>query len=332
MRRRDLIALGGAAAVAGPTVASAQQSQIPVVGFLRVTSAADATNLVNAFRQGLVDAGFVEGRNIAIEYRWADGHGDRLPRLAADLINRQVAAIVGHSTAVMAAKVATTTIPIVGVVGDDPVRTGTGRDSIDRVATSRVYLFGTIDVSGKRLGLLRELVPQSNVLAALLDTNLVEFDQELRALEAAAKIMDRRLMVVRVSTAQELDAAFISIVQSGASALHMGSGPFFTSQRQRLVLLSTRHAIPTSYTDREFVAAGGLLSYGPSQLEAYRRAAGYVARIIRGEKAGDLPFELPKKYELVVNSRHCEIAWPHGSKFDAVAGRRGDREPGRCRP
>jgi putative ABC transport system substrate-binding protein len=161
--------------------------------------------------------------------------------------------------------------------------------------------FGTIDVSGKRLGLLRELVPQSNVLAALLDTNLVEFDQELRALEAAAKTMDRRLMVVRVSTPQELDAAFITIVQSGASALHMGSGPFFTSQRQRLVLLSTRHAIPTSYTDREFVAAGGLLSYGPSQLEAYRRAAGYVARIIRGEKAGDLPIELPKKYELVVN-------------------------------
>lgn len=301
MRRRDFIALGSAAAVAGPTVASAQQSQIPVVGFLRVTSAADATNLVNAFRQGLVDAGFVEGRNIAIEYRWADGHGDRLPRLAADLINRQVAAIVGHSTAVMAAKVATTTIPIVGVVGDDPVRTGMVTNLNRPGGNVTGVSFGTIDVSGKRLGLLRELVPQSNVLAALLDTNLVEFDQELRALEAAAKTMDRRLMVVRVSTPQELDAAFITIVQSGASALHMGSGPFFTSQRQRLVLLSTRNAIPTSYTDREFVAAGGLLSYGPSQLEAYRRAAGYVARIIRGEKAGDLPFELPKKYELVVN-------------------------------
>ena len=152
--------------------------------------------------------------------------------------------------------------------------------------------FGTIDVSGKRLGLLRELVPQSKVLAALFDTNLVEFDQELRALEAAAKTMDRRLVVVRVSKAQELDAAFVTIVQSGASALHIGSGPLFTSQRQRLVLLSTPHVIPTSYTDREYVAAGGLLSYGPSQLEAYRRAAGYVARIIRGRKAGDLPFEL----------------------------------------
>ena len=148
---------------------------------------------------------------------------------------------------------------------------------------------------------MRELVPQSKVLAALLDTNLVEFDQELRFLEAASKTMGHRLVVVRVANAQDLDAAFTTIVQSDASALHVGSGPFFTSQRQRLVLLSTRHVIPTSYTDREFVAAGGLLSYGPSQLEAYRRAAGYAARIVRGEKAGDLPFELPKKYELVVN-------------------------------
>jgi len=210
MRRREFIAgLGGTAA--WPVAARAQQSQIPVVGFLRVTSAADATNLVNAFRQGLVDAGFVEGRNIAVEYRWADGHGDRLPRLAADLINRQVTAIVGHSAAVMAAKAATTTIPIVAVVGDDPVRTGIVTNLNRPGGNVTGVSFGTIDVSGKRLGLLRELVPQSNVLAALLDTNLVEFDQELRALEAAAKIMDRRLMVVRVSTAPELDAAFISI-------------------------------------------------------------------------------------------------------------------------
>jgi putative tryptophan/tyrosine transport system substrate-binding protein len=301
MRRRDFIALGGAAAVVGPTVATAQQSQSPVVGFLRITSAADATNLVNAFRQGLADSGLVEGRNIVVEYRWADGHGDRLRRLAEELINRQVTVIVGHSTAVFAAKAATTTIPIVAVVGDDPVRTGMVANLHRPGGNVTGVSFGTIDVSGKRLGLLRELVPQSGVLAALLDTNLVEFDEELRALEAAAKAMDRRLLVVRVSTAQELDAAFVTIVQSGARALHMGSGPFFTSQRQRLVLLSTRHAIPTSYTDREFVAAGGLLSYGPSQLEAYRRAAGHVARIIRGEKAGELPFELPKKYELVVN-------------------------------
>jgi len=298
---------------------------MPVVGFLRITSAADATNLVTAFRQGLNDAGFREGQNITIEYRWADGHGERLPRLAADLIDRRVTAIVGHSTAVFAAKVATATIPIVAVVGDDPVRTGMVANLHRPGGNVTGVSFGTIDVSGKRLGLLRELVPQGNVLAALLDTNLVEFDQELRALEAAARNMDRRLVVVRVSTAQELDAAFTTIVQSGARALHMGSGPFFTSQRQRLVLLSTRHAIPTSYTDREFVAAGGLLSYGPSQLEAYRRAAGYVARIISGEKAGDLPFELPKKYELVVNLGTAKLLGPHSSKLNADAGGRGDR-------
>ena len=209
--------------------------------------------------------------------------------------------IVGHSAAAMAAKTASTTIPIVGVVGDDPVRTGLVANLNRPGGNVTGVSFGTIDVSGKRLGLLRELVPQSKVLAALLDTNLVEFDQELRFLEAASKTMGHRLVVVRVANAQDLDAAFTTIVQSDASALHVGSGPFFTSQRQRLVLLSTRHAIPTSYTDREFVAAGGLLSYGPSQLEAYRRAAGYAARIVRGEKAGDLPFELPKKYELVVN-------------------------------
>jgi ABC-type uncharacterized transport system substrate-binding protein len=301
MRRREFIALCGTAVVVGPIEARAQQAPTPVVGFLRITSAADATNLVNALREGLADAGFVEGWNIAIEYRWADGHGDRLARLAADLINRQVAVIVGHSAAARAAKAETTTIPIVAVVGDDPVRTGLVPNLNRPGGNVTGVSFGTIDVSGKRLGLLRELVPQTNVLAALLDTNLVEFDEELRAIEAASKTMGSRLVVVRVATAQDLDAAFTTIVQSGASALHVGSGPFFTSQRQRLVLLSTRHGIPTSYTDREFVAAGGLLSYGPSQLEAYRRAGGYAARIIRGEKAGDLPFELPKKYELVVN-------------------------------
>src|SRR5262245_33377148 len=169
MRRRDVIALGSAAVLAGPRVASAQQPRNPVVGFLRITSAADATNLVAAFRQGLNEAGYREGENIAIEYRWADGHGDRLPRLAADLIDRQVGAIVGHSTAVIAAKAATTTIPIVAVVGDDPVRTGMVTNLNRPGGNVTGVSFETINVSGKRLGLLRELVPQSNILAALLD-------------------------------------------------------------------------------------------------------------------------------------------------------------------
>jgi ABC-type uncharacterized transport system substrate-binding protein len=161
--------------------------------------------------------------------------------------------------------------------------------------------FSTVDVSGKRLSLLHELVPQADALAALLDLNTIEVDRELRAIEAAAKTIGRRLVVVKVATAEELDAAFTTVVQSGAGALQVGSGPFFTSQRQRLILLSSRHAIPSSYSDREFVSSGGLLSYGPSQIEAYRRAGIYAARIVRGEKAGDLPFELPRKYELVIN-------------------------------
>lgn len=301
MRRRDFIALGSAAVVARPVTAKAQQLPRPAVGFLRVTSAADAANLVTAFRQGLNDAGFIEGQNITVEYRWADGHADRLPTLAADLIDRRVAVIVGHSLVVMAAQAASATIPIVGVVGDDPVRTGIVPNLNRPGGNVTGVSFSTIDVSGKRLSLLHELVPQADALAALLDPTLPESDRELRAVEAAAKTIGRRLVVVNVAKAEDLDAAFTTVVQSGAGALLVGSGPFLTSQRQRLILLSTRHAIPSSYSDREYVTSGGLLSYGPSQVEAYRRAGVYAARIVRGEKAGDLPFELPRKYELVIN-------------------------------
>lgn len=303
MRRRDFIALSGAAIVAGTVDVRAQQSPKPVIGFLRVTSAANAANLVAAFRQGLNDAGFVDGQNITVEYRWADGQDDRLPALAADLINRQVAVIIGHSAAAVAAKAITTTVPIVAVVGDDPVHTGLVANLNRPGGNVTGVTFTTIEVSGKRLSLLSELVPHANFLAALVDPNLIAstFDRELRLIEDAAKTLDRRLLVVKVAKAQDLEAAFTVIVKSGAGALHVGSGPFFTSQRQRLILLSTRHAIPSSYSDREFVSSGGLLSYGPSQVEAYRRAGIYAARIVRGEKPGDLPVELPRKYELVIN-------------------------------
>ena len=226
-----------------------------------------------------------------------------------------MAVIVGHSPAAMAAKAATKTIPIVGVVGDDPVQTGLVANLNRPGGNVTGVTFTTVDVSGKRLSLLCELVPQANVVAALVDPNLAESDRELRVIEAAAKtigrlreraellhgLIGRRLVVVKVATAQDLDAAFTTVVQSGAGALQVGSGAFFTSQRQRLILLSTRHAVPSSYSDREFVSSGGLLSYGPSQVEAYHRAAIYAARIVRGEKAGDLPVELPRKYELVIN-------------------------------
>ena len=203
MRRRQFLGVLGGAVVTWPFAARAQQPAMPVVGFLRITSAADAVNLVTAFRQGLSEAGFIEGQNIAIEYRWADGHGDRLPALTADLIRRQVAVIVGHSSAAMAAKAATTTIPIVAVVGDDPVRTGLVPNLNRPGRNVTGVTFTTVDVSGKRLGLLQELVPGANVFAALLDPNLVEFDSELRVILAAAKIMGRSVEVVKAGTAQE---------------------------------------------------------------------------------------------------------------------------------
>ena len=274
---------------------------MPVVGFVRVTSAADATNLVTAFRQGLKEAGFVEGQNVAVEYRWADGHIGRLPELAADLIRRQVAVIVSHGQVVQIAKAATTTTPIVFVTGDDPVRIGLVANLNRPGGNVTGVTFIATDVTAKRLGLLHELVPQAAVIAVLLDPNLPDADLELRSVEAASRTIGVRVLVVKAATAPELDTAFATIIQAGADALHVGSGPLFASQRQRLAVLSARHGLPSSYSEREYVAAGGLLSYGTSQADAYRRAGIYVARILRGEKPGDMPVEQPTKFELVIN-------------------------------
>ena len=301
MRRRNFITGIAGSAVAWPFAARAQQPAMPVVGFLRVTSLADSANLVAAFRQGLKEAGFVEGQNVTIEYRWADGQNDRLPGLAADLIRRQAAVIVGHSIAAQAAKAASTTTPVIFVVGNDPVRTGLV-GSLNRPGGNVTGVtFTTVDVTGKRLGQLHELVPKAELIGVLQDPNLQEVDVELRDAEAAARTIGRQVLVVKATRPSELNAAFATIVQAGAGALLVGSGPFFTSQRQRLAVLSARHAVPSSYPDREFAVAGGLMSYGPSQTDAYRRAGVYAARILKGEKAGDLPVEQPTKFELVIN-------------------------------
>jgi putative ABC transport system substrate-binding protein len=300
MRRRDFLGLVSGAA-AWPVSALAQQSAMPVIGFLRVTSAADAANLVTAFRQGLTGAGFVEGQNVAIEYRFADGQLDRFPRLVADLIRRQATVIVGHGQPTLIAKAATTTTPIVFVSGDDPVRVGLVANLNRPGGNVTGVTFIATDATTKRLGLLHELVPQAAVIAVLLDPNLPDTDGELRSVEAAGKTLGRRVLVVKAAAVHELDAAFATIAQASAGALHVGSGPFFTSQRQRLVVLSARHGLPSSYPDREYVAAGGLLSYGSNQADAYRRAGIYVARILRGEKPSDLPVEQPTRFELVIN-------------------------------
>ena len=301
MRRRQFLSVLGGAAAAWPMMARAQQSAMPVIGFLRITSAADAANLVAAFRQGLKEASYVEGQNVAIDYRFADGHGDRLPGLVTDLIHRQVAVIVGHGLPAQIAKAASTTIPIVFVVGDDPVRIGLVANLNRPGGNITGVTFIATDVAAKRLGLLPELAPQAAVIAALLDPNLPDADSELRSVEAAGKAMGLRVLPVKAAAVHELDAAFATIVQAGAGALHVGSGAFFTSQRQRLAVLSARHGLPSSYPEREYVAAGGLLSYGTSQADAYRRAGIYVGRILKGEKPGELPVEQPTRFELVIN-------------------------------
>jgi putative tryptophan/tyrosine transport system substrate-binding protein len=277
---------------------------MPVVGFLRVTSPADSTHLVAAFRQGLREAGFVEGQNVVIEYRWAEGQYDRLPALAVDLVQRKVAVIAATSApAALTAKAATSTVPIVFIIGADPVRTGLVA-SLNRPGGNVTGVtFTTVDLTSKRLGQLHELVPKAELIGVLLEPSQIEsvFAQQLQDAEAAAATIGRRVLAVKAASAGEFNAAFSTIVQAGVGALLVGGGPFFTSQRQRLALLSARHAIPTSYAEREFAVAGGLMSYGPSQADAYRRAGVYAARILKGEKAGDLPVDQATKFELVIN-------------------------------
>jgi putative ABC transport system substrate-binding protein len=274
---------------------------MPVVGFLRVSAFADSVHLVAAFRQGLKEAGFIEGQNVTVEYRWADGVSDRLPALAADLARRQAAVIVGHSIAVRAAKAASATTPIIFVIGSDPVRGGLVASMNRPGGNITGVTFSTVDVTAKRLGQLHELVPAAELIGVLVDPNTQEVDLEVRDVEAAASSIGRRVLVVKAASPSQISSAFATFVQAGVGALLVGSGPLFTSERARLAVLSARHAIPTSYAEREFARAGGLMSYGPSQTDAYRRAGIYAARILKGEKAGDLPVDQPTKFELVIN-------------------------------
>jgi len=302
MRRREFITLLGGAAAAWPLAARAQQPKIPVIGFLRPTPAAGFEYILNAFRQGLNDAGCVEGKNVAIEYRWADNQPDRLPGLAADLVRRQLAAIVGAGTgAPHAAKAATATTPIIFVMGADPVRTGLV-GSLNRPGgniTGVVFIVAAL--AAKLLGLLHELVPAASVVAVLRDPNFLEFEAESRDLEEAGRAFGRQILMVNAAHEREFNAAFATVVHAGAGGLLIGASPFFFSQRRQLVALAGRHALPTVYNQREYAEVGGLISYGPSQTDAYRRAGVYVGRILKGEKAGDLPVEMGTKFELVIN-------------------------------
>jgi putative ABC transport system substrate-binding protein len=299
MRRREFIGLLGGAA-AWPLAARAQQPAMPVIGFLRSTSLDDAAHLVMGFRQGLKETGYVEGQNVAIEYHSAEDHLDRLPALVANLIRRQVAVIVGNHNSALAAKAGTTTVPIVFVTGDDPVR-GNLVASLNRPnANVTGVSFLAAVLGAKRLELLRELVPKATTIAVLVNLS-PDTEAERRDVEAAAQAIGQRLIVLDVSSDREIETAFATLVQRGAGALLAGTGAFMHSHRERIVALAARHEVPAIYNLREFVAAGGLMSYAPSITDAYRQAGIYAGRILKGEKPVDLPVMQPTKFELVIN-------------------------------
>ena len=300
MKRREFITLVGGAAVAWPLAARAQQP-MPVIGFFRSTGAADFSHLVAAFQAGLNEAGYTEGRNVAVEYRWADGQSDRLPGLAAELIGRRVNVIVGNSIAALAAKAATTTVPIVFVTGADPVKDGLV-ESLNRPGrnvTGVTFLSGVL--GAKRLELLRQIAPQATTIAALVYPHTTEAQAERRDLIAAAQSLGQQLLIVDVSNEAELEPAFATMPPRGVGAVLIGSSAFMNAHRDRVTALALRHALPSVFSQREFVTAGGLMSYGTNITDAYRQAGGYAARILKGEKPGDLPVQQPTKFEFVLN-------------------------------
>ena len=301
LRRREFITLVGGAATAWPLTARAQQPATPVIGFLRSTSAAPFAHFVAAFRKGLNEAGYVEGRNVAVEFRWAEDRHERLPTLVADLIRRQAAVIVGNNIAALAAKAATTTVPIVFATGSDPVTDGLVA-SLNRPGGN---VTGVSFISGvlgpKRLDLLRQLMPKATTIALLLNPNTAETVAERRDVQAAALSIGQQLIVVDAGSDRDIEPAFATIVQRGAGALLVGTGGFFNAHRERLVALAARHALPAIYPAREHVAAGGLMSYGASIPDAYRQAGIYAGRILKGEKPGDLPVMRSTKFEFVIN-------------------------------
>jgi putative tryptophan/tyrosine transport system substrate-binding protein len=305
MQRRKFIVLLGGAAAAWPLAGRAQQPTMPAIGFLTSLGRNDRPNLSEAFRRGLSEAGYVEGRNLAIEYRFAENQPDRLPALAADLANRGVAVIAatGGGNSIRAARAATSTVPIVFTFGGDPVQAGFVA-SLNRPGgnITGVSFFNTL-LGGKALGLLLELVPNASVIALLANPTLPEAARFLRDAQQAASTLGRNFLVLNAGTPSEIDSALASLRQRRADALLVGSDPFFTSRRQQIVALAARDAVAAMYANREFVEEGGLMSYGNDTVDAYRRAGLHAGRILKGEKPADLPVDQATKFEFVINRK-----------------------------
>jgi putative tryptophan/tyrosine transport system substrate-binding protein len=303
MKRREFMTLLAGAAAAWPLAARAQQPAMPVIGLLSSRAPGDAPQLLAALRQGLKDTGFVEGQNVAIEYRFAGNQHERLPALATDLVHRQVTVIAATTTpAALAAKAATTTIPIVFEVGGDPVRLGLVA-SLNRPGGNVTGVTQTnVEITPKRLQFLHELLPTADVMALLVNPAIPTVaETESSEVLSAARTLGIKLHVLNASTERDFDAVFANLIQLRASGLVIGGDAFFTARQEQLAALAVRHAVPAIYENREFAAAGGLMSYGSIITDAYRLAGVYAARILKGEKPGELPVQQSTKVEMFLN-------------------------------
>jgi len=307
LRRRKFLTLLGGTVAAWPLSARAQQAAMPVIGFLSGRSPAEAASAVGAFRQGLSDIGYVEGKSVTIEYRWAEGKYDRLPTLAAELVARRISVIAATGGSELAAKTATKTIPIVFTTGGDPVELGLVASLNKPGGNVTGVTFLASDLGTKRLGLLRQFAPNATAIAMLMNPNYPSTAGEIRDVQTAARSLGLQINVLYASTSGEIDAAFETFRRQRPDALFVGGDPFLLGRRDQLVPLSANHTLPTIYPQREYVDTGGLMSYGTSVADGYRQAGAYTGKVLAGAKPDTLPVFQPTKFDLVINLRTAKV-------------------------